>query len=42
MNRYWTLSGKPLGSWPEADTFVLREGPTSSVIGGNGQQWAYR
>jgi NADPH-dependent curcumin reductase CurA len=28
MNRYWTLSGKPLGSWPEADTFVLREGPT--------------
>jgi hypothetical protein len=20
MNRYWTLSGKPLGSWPEADT----------------------
>src|SRR5271165_2687440 len=27
MNRYWTLSGKPLGSWPEADTFVLREGP---------------
>jgi len=28
MNRYWTLSGKPLGSWPEADTFVLREAPT--------------
>src|SRR5271166_4358120 len=28
MNRYWTLSGKPLGSWPEADTFVLRQGPT--------------
>ena len=28
MNRYWTLSGKPLGSWPEADTFVLHEGPT--------------
>jgi NADPH-dependent curcumin reductase CurA len=27
MNRYWTLSGKPLGGWPEADTFVLREEP---------------
>jgi NADPH-dependent curcumin reductase len=25
MNRYWTLSGKPLGGWPEADTFELRE-----------------
>jgi NADPH-dependent curcumin reductase CurA len=28
MNRYWTLSGKPLGGWPEADSFALREGPT--------------
>jgi NADPH-dependent curcumin reductase CurA len=27
MNRYWTLSGKPLGGWPDADTFVLREAP---------------
>ncbi|HLK26872.1 MAG TPA: hypothetical protein VKT30_19635, partial [Caulobacteraceae bacterium] len=27
MNRYWTLSGKPLGGWPDADTFALREGP---------------
>jgi NADPH-dependent curcumin reductase CurA len=27
MNRYWTLSGKPLGAWPEADTFTLREAP---------------
>ena len=27
MNRYWTLSGKPLGPWPDADTFALREGP---------------
>ena len=27
MNRYWTLSGKPLGGWPEAETFVLREAP---------------
>ena len=24
-NRCWTLSGKPLGGWPAADTFVLRE-----------------
>jgi NADPH-dependent curcumin reductase CurA len=28
MNRYWTLSGKPLGGWPEPDTFQLREGAT--------------
>jgi NADPH-dependent curcumin reductase CurA len=27
MSRYWTLSGKPLGAWPEADTFVLRDAP---------------
>jgi hypothetical protein len=27
-NRYWTLSGKPLGGWPQADTFELREAPT--------------
>ncbi len=27
MNRYWTLSDKPLAPWPEADTFDLREGP---------------
>ena len=27
MNRYWTLSGKPLGPWPDADTFELREAP---------------
>jgi NADPH-dependent curcumin reductase len=26
MNRFWTLSGKPLGPWPDAETFVLREG----------------
>src|ERR1700721_599678 len=30
MNRYWTLSDRPLGGWPEADTFELREGPTPS------------
>jgi hypothetical protein len=28
MNRYWTLSGKPLGGWPEPDAFELREAPT--------------
>ncbi|HZC17291.1 MAG TPA: NADP-dependent oxidoreductase [Caulobacteraceae bacterium] len=27
MNRYWTLSGKPLGGWPDAGTFALREAP---------------
>jgi hypothetical protein len=26
-NRYWTLSGKPLGGWPDAETFELRESP---------------
>ena len=28
MNRYWTLSGKPLAAWPEPDTFELRDEPT--------------
>ena len=23
--KYWTLSGKPVGGWPQADTFDLRE-----------------
>jgi len=27
MNRYWTLSDKPLPAWPGPDTFALREGP---------------
>jgi NADPH-dependent curcumin reductase CurA len=27
MNRYWTLSSKPLGGWPDAETFDLREAP---------------
>ena len=30
MNRYWTLSDKPVGAWPEADTFALREVPIPS------------
>jgi len=25
MNRFWTLSGKPVPNWPEPDTFALRE-----------------
>jgi NADPH-dependent curcumin reductase CurA len=27
MNRYWTLSDKPVPAWPKADTFVLHDGP---------------
>jgi len=27
MSRYWTLSGKPLGGWPDAETFALRDAP---------------
>lgn len=27
MNRYWTLSAKPVPAWPEPDTFELREAP---------------
>jgi hypothetical protein len=30
MNRFWTLSGKPVGAWPEAETFVLQEDPIPS------------
>ena len=30
MNRYWTLSDKPLPAWPGPDTFELREGPVPS------------
>ena len=27
MNRYWTLSGRPLGAWPTPEAFELREAP---------------
>jgi NADPH-dependent curcumin reductase CurA len=27
MNRYWTLSDKPLPPWPEPDTFEMHEAP---------------
>jgi NADPH-dependent curcumin reductase CurA len=53
MNRYWTLSNKPLGGWPDAGTFELREGAMPPV--GPGQaltrtiyisldpyQWGYK
>jgi hypothetical protein len=26
-NRYWTLSGKPLGGWPDDDTFTMHTAP---------------
>ena len=52
-NRFWTLSGKPLGGWPDADTFELREAPVP--VPGPGQaltrtiyvsldpyQWGYK
>lgn len=27
MNRYWTLSGAPIGAWPKPETFALRTAP---------------
>ncbi len=53
MNRYWTLSGKPLGPWPGADTFELREAPIPSPAAGQAltrtiyisldpYQWGYK
>ena len=30
MNRYWTLSDKPLGAWPDQGAFDLREAPIPS------------
>jgi hypothetical protein len=29
MNRYWTLSGKPVANWPEPDTFTMLTGACS-------------
>jgi len=53
MNRYWTLSDKPLGPWPDDETFVLRQSAIPSP--GEGQaltrtiyvsldpyQWGYK
>lgn len=30
MNRYWTLSDRPVGNLPDAGTFVLKDGPIPS------------
>jgi NADPH-dependent curcumin reductase CurA len=30
VNRYWTLSDKPIPPWPEGDTFKMREAATPS------------
>jgi NADPH-dependent curcumin reductase CurA len=53
MNRYWTLRDRPVGGWPDAETFERREGPIPEP--GPGQalsrtiyvsldpyQWAYK
>ncbi len=53
MNRYWTLSDKPLGAWPDDRTFELREGPILAPASGQAltrtiyisldpYQWAYK
>jgi NADPH-dependent curcumin reductase CurA len=53
MNRYWTLSGKPLPAWPAPDTFVLREAPLAQPAVGQAltrtlyvsldpYQWGYK
>ncbi len=53
MNRYWTLSGKPLSGWPEADTFELRSAEIPSPAEGQAltrtiyisldpYQWGYK
>jgi NADPH-dependent curcumin reductase len=53
MNRYWTLSDKPLGPWPDEGTFVLREAPVASPAAGQAltrtiyvsldpYQWGYK
>jgi NADPH-dependent curcumin reductase CurA len=53
MNRYWTLSDKPLGGWPDEGTFELREGPMPQPAAGQAltrtiyvsldpYQWGYK
>ena len=53
MNRYWTLSAKPIGAWPQADTFELREAPVPTPAPGQAltrtiyisldpYQWGYK
>jgi hypothetical protein len=51
--RYWTLSGRPLGGWPDADTFVLAQAPVPAPAAGQAltrtiyvsldpYQWGYK
>jgi NADPH-dependent curcumin reductase CurA len=53
MNRYWTLSGKPLRGWPDAETFVLNAGTMPKPVEGQAltrtiyisldpYQWGYK
>ena len=53
MNRFWTLSAKPIAPWPEADTFALREAPIPTPAAGQAltrtiyisldpYQWGYK
>jgi NADPH-dependent curcumin reductase CurA len=53
MNRFWTLSQKPVGAWPDADTFILCEGALPSPTDGQAltrtiyvsldpYQWGYK
>jgi len=53
VNRYWTLSDKPVGAWPDAETFDLREGPLPAPAPGQAltrtiyisldpYQWGYK
>jgi NADPH-dependent curcumin reductase CurA len=53
MNRYWTLSDRPVGGWPDDGTFELREGPIPTPAAGQAltrtiyvsldpYQWGYK
>ena len=53
MNRFWTLSDRPVGAWPDERTFVLREAPMPSPGAGQAltrtiyvsldpYQWGYK
>ena len=53
MNRYWTLADRPIGAWPDARTFELREAPVPEPAEGQAltrtiyvsldpYQWGYR
>lgn len=53
MSRYWTVSGKPIGNWPDDGTFVLRDAPLPDPAAGQAltrtiyisldpYQWGYK